>query len=209
MDLSLGTLQAGTPPLIAITAQFWHQISIPKLVNQEEQVTPLLEGLFFMPHRFLLVSLATLPLAVALAHTAPPAPAHLVQEVYATGVQIYKCESGEQGPAWIFKSPEAELANAQGQIVGTHFAGPSWKNNDGSLVGGEVVAKENAPKAGDIPWLLLKAKSHEGSGAWSGVAYVQRTATSGGVAPKDGCEAARAGQELRVPYKATYQFYAE
>ena len=162
-----------------------------------------------MIHRVLLASATVLAPAAALAGTEPPATAHLVQEVYATGVQIYSCEAGEKGPAWVFKSPEADLANAQGQIAGTHFAGPSWKNNDGSLVVGEVVAKENAPKAGDIPWLLLKAKSHEGNGAWSGVAYVRRTATSGGAAPKDGCEAARAGQQLRVPYKATYQFYAE
>ncbi|HWJ18213.1 MAG TPA: DUF3455 domain-containing protein [Geobacterales bacterium] len=162
-----------------------------------------------MTHRVLLVSLAMLAPAVALADTTPPTATHLVQEVYATGVQIYSCEAGEQGPTWIFESPEADLANAPGQMVGTHFGGPSWKNNDGSVVIGEVVAKENAPKAGDIPWLLLKAKSHEGSGAWSGVAYVRRTATSGGVAPKDGCEAARIGQQLRVPYKATYQFYAE
>jgi len=147
--------------------------------------------------------------AAARADTTPPATAHLVQEVYATGVQIYSCEAGEQGPTWIFKSPEANLANAQGQMVGKHFAGPSWKNNDGSLVVGEVVAKENAAKAGDIPWLLLKGKSHEGSGVWSRVTYVRRTDTSGGVAPKDGCEAAHTGQLLRVPYKATYQFYVE
>lgn len=163
-----------------------------------------------MTHRALLVSVALLAPAVALAGTEPPTATHLVQEVYATGVQIYSCEAGAQGPTWIFKSPEADLANGRGQLVGTHFAGPSWKNNDGSLVVGEVVAKENAPKAGDIPWLLLKAKGHEGSGAWSGVTYVRRTGTSGGVAPtKDGCEAARVGQQLRVPYKAIYQFYGE
>jgi hypothetical protein len=160
--------------------------------------------------RIVLVAPAALFLcARALAGATPPASARLIQEVYADGVQIYSCEAREQGPAWIFKSPEASLANAQGQAVGTHFAGPTWKNIDGSQVVGEVIAKENAPKAEDIPWLLLKAKSHEGSGAWSQVAYVRRTATSGGMAPKDGCDAEHIGQQVRAPYKATYQFFVE
>ncbi|MDI9849680.1 DUF3455 domain-containing protein [Rhodoblastus sp. 17X3] len=163
-----------------------------------------------MIYQIILVAPAALLFSAgALADTSPPASAHLIQEVYAGGVQVYSCEAREQGPAWIFKSPEASLANAQGQVVGTHFAGPTWKNIDGSQVVGEVIAKENAPKAEDIPWLLLKAKSHEGSGAWSQVAFVRRTATSGGVASKDGCDAEHIGQQLRAPYKATYQFFAE
>ena len=155
-----------------------------------------------MPRPALILFLAILAGNAAQADITPPANLRLVQEVYATGVQIYNCEAG----AWNLKGPEADLVNAEGQKVGTHFAGPSWKNNDGSLVVGEVVAKENAPKAGDIPWLLLKAKSRQGSGAWSAVAYVRRIDTNGGVAPKDGCET---GQLLRVPYRATYQLYAE
>ena len=155
-----------------------------------------------MPHPVLILFLAILAPNTAQADTKPPTNVHLVQEVYATGVQVYGCETG----TWNLKGPEADLINTEGKKVGTHFAGPSWKNNDGSLVVGEVVAKENAPKNEDIPWLLLKAKSHEGSGAWSAVAYVRRIDTNGGVAPKDGCET---GQLLRVPYKATYQLYAE
>lgn len=162
-----------------------------------------------MTHFVRLAALASLVPAAALAATTPPATTHLIQEVYATGAQIYGCEAGGQGAAWIFKAPEADLANAEGQIIGTHFAGPSWKNVDGSMVVGEVIATENAPKAEDIPWLLLKVKSHQGRGAWSDVAYVRRTATSGGVAPQHGCDGAHIGQQLRVPYKATYQFYAE
>ena len=74
-----------------------------------------------MIHRVLLASATVLAPAAALAGTEPPATAHLVQEVYATGVQIYSCEAGEERPAWVFKSPEADLANAQGQIAGNAF----------------------------------------------------------------------------------------
>ena len=151
-----------------------------------------------MPHPVLILFLAILAPNTAQADTKLPTNVHLMQDVYATGVQIYSCEAG----TWNVKGPEADLFNAEGQKVGTHFAGPSWKNNDSGLVVGEVVAKENSPKNDDIPWLLLKAKSHEGSGAWSAVAYVRRIDTNRGVAPKDGCEPG-------VPYKATYQFYAE
>ena len=66
-----------------------------------------------MTHPALLLSLAILAPAASRADTTPPATVHLVQEVYATGVQIYSCEAGEHGPTWIFKSPEADLTNAQ------------------------------------------------------------------------------------------------
>ena len=92
-----------------------------------------------------------------------PANAPLVLEVEADGVQIYACEAKGQGFEWVFKAPEANLFDRQGRQIGTHFAGPTWKNNEGAVVG-EVAARADAPTAGAIPWLLLKAKSHEGSG---------------------------------------------
>jgi hypothetical protein len=40
------------------------------------------------------------------------------------------------------------------------------------------------------------------------VSSVQRINTKGGKAPASGCDAARAGQEVRVPYSADYRFFA-
>jgi hypothetical protein len=37
---------------------------------------------------------------------------------------------------------------------------------------------------------------------------IQRLNTKGGKAPASGCDAAHAGQEVRVPYSADYLFYA-
>jgi uncharacterized protein (DUF302 family) len=42
---------------------------------------------------------------------------------------------------------------------------------------------------GAIQWLLLRAKSQEGLGKLSEVAYIRRTDTKGGVAPRTGCVA--------------------
>ena len=65
----------------------------------------------------------------------PPVGASLVLEVHADGVQIYACEAkGDNSFAWTFKAPEATLVDRQGHPAGSHFAGPSWKSIDGSMV---------------------------------------------------------------------------
>jgi len=137
----------------------------------------------------------------------PPADAVLLLELAADGVQIYACEAKDGRAEWAFKAPEAMLFDRQGRQVGTHFGGPTWKLDDGSAVVGEVVARADAPETGAIPWLLLRAKSHEGSGALSRVAYIRRAETKSGAAPKGGCDASRASQQARMRYSASYQFF--
>ena len=61
--------------------------------------------------------------------------------------------------------------------------------------------------AGNIPWLLLSGSPTEGAGKFTGVTSIQRVATKGGVEPDGGCDASKAGQEVRVPYTADYYFY--
>jgi Protein of unknown function (DUF3455) len=139
---------------------------------------------------------------------AVPAPegSALLLELVADGVQIYTCAAKEGGFEWSFKAPEASLFDRQGRQVGTHFGGPTWKIDDGSAVVGEVMAKADAPEPGAIQWLLLRAKSHEGSGALSAAAYIRRAETKGGVAPKTGCDTSHLSAQARMRYSATYQF---
>jgi uncharacterized protein DUF3455 len=136
----------------------------------------------------------------------PPKGAPLLLEVEADGVQIYTCEAKDQGFAWVFKAPEANLFDKQGRQIGTHFAGPSWKFADGSVVG-DVAARADAPASGAIPWLLLKPKSHEGSGVPANTAFIRRADTKGGAAPAAGCDAAHKGEQARIRYYALYQFF--
>jgi len=130
-----------------------------------------------------------------------PANERLSLEAFADGVQIYECAPGGR---WVFKAPQAELADREGRKIGTHYAGPTWEANDGSKVTGEVKARENARSAGDIPWLLLAAKPASGYGTLGRTLSIQRMDTVGGVAPAEPCPP---GAEARVPYKATYYFY--
>ena len=127
-------------------------------------------------------------------------------EVSATGVQIYTCGKNDAGAfAWVFKAPEAALFDAQKKQIGKHYAGPSWEGMQGGRIVGAV--KGNAPgAAGSVPWLLLDVKSSEGSSVFTQAKGILRIATNGGVAPAQGCDAAHAGQEARVPYTATYVF---
>ena len=141
---------------------------------------------------------------------APPASVVLLFALGARGVQIYACEAKPDDATafvWTFKRPEAELLNARGEVVGSHFAGPTWQGHDGSAVVGAVLARADAPHRKAIPWLLLEAKSHAGSGAFATITHIQRLNTQGGVAPSKGCDAAHLGVEARVPYEATYAFF--
>ena len=139
---------------------------------------------------------------------APPQGSAPVLELVADGVQIYTCEATEGVFGWSFKMPEANLFDKEGRQVGTHFAGPTWKIEDGSEVVGEVVAKADATEPRAIQWLLLRAKSHQGSGVLSAVAYIRRAETKGGLAPSTGCDTSHLSQQARMRYSATYQFFS-
>src|SRR5262245_41634418 len=114
------------------------------------------------------------------ANLTPPAGAVLLFDLHARGVQIYTCAAKPDDATafvWNFKAPEAELFNARGDLVGNHFAGPTWQGFDGSAVVGAVLEHADSPDAGSIPWLLLEAKEHTGNGAFSTITYVQRLDT--------------------------------
>jgi hypothetical protein len=127
--------------------------------------------------------------------------------VSAKGVQIYVCSRVESGKwTWAFKAPEADLLDATGTLLGKHYAGPSWEGRDQTKVVGSVKASASAPDANAIDWLRLDVRSREGTGAFAQAASILRVSTSGGKAPPSGCDEARVGSELRVPYTATYYF---
>lgn len=140
-----------------------------------------------------------------------PAGQVLVLKVQGVGAQVYECRAAADDAshlAWVLKAPEARLVDEQGAAIGRHFAGPTWEVADGSRVVGEVKAKADSPDGKSIPWLLLAAKVNTGSGLLAKVASVQRLNTQGGLAPTEGCDAAHAGTEQKVPYQAEYDFYA-
>ena len=146
--------------------------------------------------------------------TAAPAvagPTHAARdaiELRGIGSQVYTCEASPSGFGWHLKAPEATLLDGAGAEFGRHFAGPTWQARDGSTVVGEVVVSDPAPQPGSIPWLLLRAKSHSGSGAFASVGYIARIRTEGGVAPAAGCDAAHTGAERHVAYSASYVFFS-
>jgi hypothetical protein len=139
-----------------------------------------------------------------------PVGEKLVFQAHATGSQIYVCQAGaDQKFSWVLKGPEAELFDAKGEAIGHHSAGPSWKHNDGSLVTGKVVARQDAPEPDAIPWLLLQAAGHTGTGILSSVTTIQRVHTQGGQPPKTGgCDQSTRDKEVKSQYSADYYFYA-
>jgi len=135
---------------------------------------------------------------------AVPAGHKVTFYAYAEGVQIY----GWNGMAWVFQGPEAVLyAGAEDDdVVGTHYAGPTWESNSGSSVVGAVVER-CTPNPDAIPWLLLAAVDSDGPGVLDGVTYIQRVNTVGGLAPSEPGEFP--GDVARVPYAADYFFYRQ
>jgi hypothetical protein len=121
----------------------------------------------------------------------------------ASGVQRYSCPA--DGSKWTFVEPEADLFDKRGRSTGHHYKGPTWEALDGStVVGAQPALASLVVDAKSIPWLKLQAGSHAGTGRMSGVTFIQRLNTKGGLAPTGTCNPATT---LDVDYTATYAFY--
>jgi hypothetical protein len=148
--------------------------------------------------------------------TVPADGGSVLLHVSASGTQNYTCEQiADGGYSWVFVGPEAQLFGCDSTLVGHHFASdggaaaPEWQTLDGTYVVGHKMGSF-MPDAGppSVPWLLLQATSHGGTGTLSQVAYVQRLFTDGGVAPSTTCDNSSAdGGQSKIPYIADYYFY--
>lgn len=137
-----------------------------------------------------------------------PAGHKVARETVGTGEITYECRAkadAKDQMEWVFAGPKAVLKDRQGKQVGTYYGPPAtWEAADGSKLTGTQVAVAPAG-AGNLPYQLVKANPAMGAGAMTGVAYIQRTALKGGVAPQKPCT--QAGQRSQVSYQADYIFW--
>jgi hypothetical protein len=165
-----------------------------------------------------MTALLTVPHAALAGQAAPDVPADLqVPEGnrlflvgHAVGVQIYECNITASGTGWTLLAPRAELYGDNGKLIATHFAGPTWRANDGSWVGGQKEAGVIVDRTA-IPWLKLSATS-KGVGPDGDrlalTTFVQRLNTEGGLAPAASqCDPTSVGTQAEVPYTADYYFW--
>jgi Protein of unknown function (DUF3455) len=128
---------------------------------------------------------------------------------HAVGVQIYRCNGSTWGPA----TPRATLYGDGGQLIATHFAGPSWQAKDGSKVVARRIKDPVTVDQTAIPWLLLEPMSvtpGADGNRLGGTSFIQRIHTTGGLAPgASTCNPDTAGAETEVPYTADYVFWKE
>ena len=76
------------------------------------------------------------PVVPAEIRTPPGNKAFLVGHAF--GVQVYECASGPAGFEWRFVEPRAKLFDRFGNLIITHFGGPTWQARDGSRVVGRL-----------------------------------------------------------------------
>jgi hypothetical protein len=139
-----------------------------------------------------------------------PAGNIVALETVGVGEITYECraKAGTPGASeWVFVGPKADLNGRNGAKLGSYYGPPAtWAAADGSRITGTQVAV--APMGmGNIPAQLVKANPAMGAGAMSGVTYVQRVATQGGVAPASPCDGASMGRKEVVKYQADYIFW--
>lgn len=148
---------------------------------------------------------ATLPEAVRV-----PAGQKMLMSATGVGDLTYECREKKDMAGqheWVFVGPVATLMSSDRKPVGKYYGGPTWESSDGSKVTGKQVAVAPAG-TGNIPLQLVKTDPAMGSaGAMSGVTYIQRINTKGGVAPAMACDAAGMGKKQTVKYEADYVFY--
>ena len=150
-------------------------------------------------------SQASLPAVVQV-----PAGNKVAMETVGVGELTYQCNPKKDMAGqfeWVFVGPDAKLNDRSGKQVGKYYGPPAtWESMDGSKITGTQLAV--APSsAGNIPLQLVKANPAMGSGAMTGVTYIQRVATAGGVAPATVCDAGNAGSKQIVRYQSDYIFY--
>ena len=135
----------------------------------------------------------------------------IAMETVGVGEITYQCRT-KQGSStayeWVFAGPKAKLSARNGTPVGSYYGPPAtWESMDGSKITGSQVAV--APGgSGNIPFQLVKAEPAMGNGVMTGVTYVQRLATVGGVAPMLPCGSGNAGENRIVQYQADYIFWS-
>jgi hypothetical protein len=165
----------------------------------------------------ILSSFLFFPAAYAQNDSRPDVPAaiqaplgeEVVLLAHASGSQIYTCQAAADGKfSWTLKAPDAELKDQKGKVIGSHFAGPTWKLDDGSEVTGKAAAHVDSRDAGSIPWLLVAAVGHSGQGVLTNVTTIQRIHTNGGKPAAEGCDASHLNAETKSSYTADYYFYA-
>jgi len=139
-----------------------------------------------------------------------PAGHKVALETVGVGEITYECrdKAGTPGQAeWVFVGPKAVLNDRSGKAVGRYYGPPAtWEANDGSkLTATQLAVAPSGPTS--LPYQLVKANPAMGSGAMSGVTYIQRVALKGGIAPASACTPAAKGQQETVRYQADYIFW--
>ena len=139
-----------------------------------------------------------------------PAGNKVFWETVGVGEITYECRDKANMPGqteWVFVGPKAVLNDRSGKQVGTYYGPPAtWESNDGSKLTATQLAV--APSgAGNLPYQLVKANPAMGSGAMTGVTFIQRVALKGGVAPAAACTTANKGERQIVKYQADYIFW--
>ena len=169
--------------------------------SMPSSMTPTTKSPFMSPH-----SQDNLPAAIRV-----PTGNKVAMETVGDGEITYQCRE-KQGAAgqyeWFFVGPKAALNNRSGSRVGSYYGPPAtWESMDGSKLTGTQLAVAPAA-AGNIAYQLVKANPAMGQGAMTGVTYIQRVATRGGVPPAAACTAANLGRSEIVRYQADYVFWS-
>jgi Protein of unknown function (DUF3455) len=108
---------------------------------------------------------------------------------HAVGVQIH-CTATSSDSGWGLVAPRANLYGDNAKLIITHFGGPTWQAKNGSSVVGRLDASVTID-ATAIPWLRLAASSttaRPDGNRLVPTTFIQRTATTGGLAPRRGIQ---------------------
>ena len=171
--------------------------------------------------KHLVVATACLAASAAFAQSDPavapesvrvPAGHRIAMDTWGVGEITYECREKKDAMGqfeWAFVAPVATLYDSQKKTVGKYYGGPTWESSDGSKVTGKQIAVAPAATPRSIPLQLVKAEPAMGSGAMSGVTYIQRLDTKAGIAPATACDASAKGKQEKVGSEARYVFYRQ
>lgn len=138
-----------------------------------------------------------------LGQIAPPAGYRQAFRATARGYQEFRCSEDSLGLYWKFVRPHALLRDSRDELLARQNADLSFTHKDGSTMKASI-ARAAPPNGYSLRWVLMRTSG--GTGALSGIAYVQRIATSGGI-PRATCSRSQKDELMRVPFTAEFVFW--
>lgn len=136
-----------------------------------------------------------------------PKQASLSASFEGSGFQQFQCAVDQNGFYWRFIAPDVQIKDVNGHLYAKQGPDFAFTAADGSALRAKITASETSGSNSRMKDVLFEVSSQGNpTGKLSEFRWVKRTNATGGI-PFASCRKENLGIFLKVPFRATYEFY--